>query len=337
MAAAAVMSPPTPFPSEHTLPSTLQANEGQVPESRLGWLRPTPASTPIAEMRQRLEADGYLLMKGLIPRSDVLQMREHYFSQFKSTGLVKADSDAVDGIYNDEQDAALHRGIGGGEPMNEDLEVLTKAHTTPHYRSFVAHPKLREMVRELMGWEEDVLLQRTMLRHNVPGGKGTGVHYDKLFLRGGDAFFLTAWVPIGDVRHDGGGLVYLENSVNVGDAIENDFNERAKDFTLGEKISAFNRNMTDTGILNDNPPDFESMYAGLVGRHEKEWKWLVADYEAGDVVFHHPTMVHGSVSNMDPDGKIRLSTDLRFYDKKDFDAGHADDRWMKYWTMGDGL
>lgn len=48
-----------------------------------------------------------------------------------------------------------------------------------------------------MGWKEHRILDRTMLRHNVPLGKGTGIHYDKLFLRGGEGFFLTAWVPIG--------------------------------------------------------------------------------------------------------------------------------------------
>lgn len=48
-----------------------------------------------------------------------------------------------------------------------------------------------------MGWEKEILLRRTMLRHNIPGGLSTGVHYDKLFLRDGGAYFLTAWVPIG--------------------------------------------------------------------------------------------------------------------------------------------
>lgn len=38
-----------------------------------------------------------------------------------------------------------------------------------------------------------------------------------------------------------------------------------------------------------------------------------------------------------PEGRIRLSTDLRFYDKKDWDGGRADERWMKVWEIGDGL
>lgn len=74
---------------------------------------------------------------------------------------------------------------------------MTESHTWPEYIRFLENADLRGFVRRIMGWDHEVLLKRTMLRHNVPGGLSTGVHYDKLFLRGGEAFFLTAWVPIG--------------------------------------------------------------------------------------------------------------------------------------------
>jgi phytanoyl-CoA hydroxylase len=46
------------------------------PDSTLGWLRETLKDTPIVEMRRRYEEDGYILIKGLIPREVVLDMRE---------------------------------------------------------------------------------------------------------------------------------------------------------------------------------------------------------------------------------------------------------------------
>ncbi len=64
------------------------------------------------------------------------------------------------------------------------------------------------------------MLHRTLLRHCVPGGSSTGIHYDKLFLRGGGAF-----VPIGDVSSIGGGLHYLSDSVGLGQALEDDYDE----------------------------------------------------------------------------------------------------------------
>ena len=53
-------------------------------------------------------------------------------------------------------------------------------------------------------------LQRTLLRNNTPGNKAIGVHYDQIFLRHGEPTSVTAWVPIGDVGIQGGGLIYME-------------------------------------------------------------------------------------------------------------------------------
>lgn len=78
------------------------------------------------------------------------------------------------------------------------MQALVKAHTQPVYLKFLEHPELRRFVRDIMEWEKEVLLQRTMIRHNVPGSLSTGIHYDKLFLRKGSADFLTAWIPIGE-------------------------------------------------------------------------------------------------------------------------------------------
>ncbi|KIW82326.1 hypothetical protein Z517_05353 [Fonsecaea pedrosoi CBS 271.37] len=329
---AAVTSPTDTKP----LPPTVGAIQGSIPQSMLGWLRETPSETPIEEIRRRLFEDEYVFVKGLVPRDDVLKMREHYFGQFKSLGLLKPDTDPVDGIYNMAEDISLHNGIGGGGPAGHDeLEQLVKAHVQQPYLDFVAHPKLRAMVRNIMDWEEEVLVKRTMLRHNIPGGQSTGVHYDKLFLRGGHAFFLTAWVPIGDITATGGGLVYLEDSTNLGKAIEDDFEVRAKDFTVEEKISAFNRNMSATGVLSLDPMVFQQDNEHLA--RKTKYHWLVADYEAGDVVFHLPYTIHTATANADPTGRIRLSTDLRFYDKKDVEASSTDQRWNKYWTPDDGL
>ena len=43
------------------------------------------------------------------------------------------------------------------------------------------------------------------------------------FLRGGEAEFLTAWVPIGDCAANGGDLTYLENSNSLGEDIEPEY------------------------------------------------------------------------------------------------------------------
>jgi phytanoyl-CoA hydroxylase len=119
-----------------------------------------------------------------------------------------------------------------------------------------------------------------------------------------------------------------------------DFPERAKDFRPEEKISAFNRNMTDIGIHSSHRAQFQEKHRDIAvksNQADREYKWLIANYQAGDIVFHHPYSIHASCSNEDPEGRIRLSTDLRFSSKADYDQGTADNRWMELWWAGDGL
>jgi phytanoyl-CoA hydroxylase len=62
------ISPPVP---------QIRSNEGDyIEEKSLGWMRPSSADETLEEMWRRFEDDGYLLIKGLLPREDVLDMRE---------------------------------------------------------------------------------------------------------------------------------------------------------------------------------------------------------------------------------------------------------------------
>ena len=133
----------------------------------------------------------------------------------------------------------------------------------------------------------------------------------------------------GDIAPTGGGLMYLSDSVKLGREIEDDFTRRAETQTPEERKSAFNVNMEKYGQLSQNAAEFHGKYQ----KAGEERVWMVTGYEAGDVVFHDPHMIHTSTFNECPEGRIRLSTDLRFYRE----GSDLDGRWMKFWTPGDGL
>ncbi len=62
--------------SPQKLPS-LRSNQGNnVDAGSTGWMQSVTPSTPLEEMRARYERDGYLWVKNLIPRENVLDMRE---------------------------------------------------------------------------------------------------------------------------------------------------------------------------------------------------------------------------------------------------------------------
>lgn len=109
----------------------------------------------------------------------------------------------------------------------------------------------------------------------------------------------------------------MENSVPIGQAIEAQFTERANaaGFTDEERKFAFNSNMAATGLLSSDPGTFAREHGG--------YRWLIGDYEAGDVVFHSPYMIHAASGNIDPEDRIRLSCDLRYGDRD----GEYDARW----------
>ncbi|KAL8832907.1 MAG: hypothetical protein Q9170_004668, partial [Blastenia crenularia] len=306
------------------LPSLRSNQGGYVDQSATGWMRPTNPDTPLEEMRKRFQEDGYIWVKHAIPKEDVYDMREHYFSQFSHTGMLRPTTSPRDGIFNPSSDPNAHEGIGG-LPEETTKQLLNAAHADPIYRAFLAHPSLRSFIRHFSGWKQEVIVDRAMLRHNCPGSKSTGIHYDQYFLRDGEDEFLTAWVPIGDCGPAGGGLTYLENSTSLGKDLEREFLKKAEHLPEQERIDAFNKFMASDGFMSHDAVEFREEHKGKVGR------WLVGNYEAGDVVFHNPWMVHAATKNEDTLGRIRLASDLRFYEE----GAKLDKRWMKVWRHDD--
>ncbi|KUJ06672.1 phytanoyl-CoA hydroxylase [Mollisia scopiformis] len=319
-----------------TIPSNVKLFVNDGPLLNPGRLRPSSTSLPIEELRTRYTTDGYLFLKNLIPRPDVLKAREQYFTYLSPTGVLSPSTSPVEGIYDITKPISQYPGIGAGatganghpgEHAAEFVDLALKAHAEPWYTDFCQHPALLDFVKRFTGWEEDtVAFRRTLLRNNIPGTKAIGVHYDQIFLRYGEDTSVTAWVPMGDISLLGGGLIYLEDGVALGKSFEEDFSMKAKasGLTDEEAKSAFNQNMMNTGLLDDGPARF--------GRtHDR--RWLVSEYEAGDVVLHSPYTIHASTVNHDPDHVIRLATDLRFVDS----SKPWDTRWSKLYTLNDGV
>ena len=271
-------------------------NDGLLNQEQVGSLRPSLPSEPVEDLRQRYQDDGYLFLKGLLPREDVLKAREAYFSLLAPSGVLAQGTAPVDGIFDSTRDKLDYPGIGAGSTDANGrprgglfVDLALQAHTEPWYKDeFCQHPALRSFIADFTGWGEDTLsLRRTLLRNNTPGNKAIGVHYDQIFLRHGEDSSVTAWIPIGDVALDGGGLIYLEKGHTLGQELEKGFYDRARETGLTEEEAknAFNRNMMGGGLLADGAKEFGSS-------HNR--RWLVTNYEAGDVVLHTPYTVSRS-------------------------------------------
>lgn len=306
----AATSPPPP-PTIAGVP--LYVNDGLLDASEVLPLRASRPDEPLDELRARYEADGYLLLRGLLPRDDVLRAREAYFEALAHTGVLRPGTAAVEGRFDDARDAADYPGLGAGQGEGTSetaaafIEAALRQHTAPWYwsaeggegdaegegegegegqgaqksKGFAQHADLRAFVARFTGWGSGrtTAVKRTLLRNNTPGNKAIGVHYDQTFMRYGEPTSVTAWVPIGDVGLEGGGLIYLEGGEALGAEIEADFTRKAAAAGMTEEETryAFNANMLQTGFLCEGPREFGRRYGK---------RWLVGAYEAGDVVLH---------------------------------------------------
>ncbi|ALE04190.1 phytanoyl-CoA dioxygenase (plasmid) [Arthrobacter sp. ERGS1:01] len=271
-------------------------------ERRLGAL----AAVPEHERQDRdalwdrLRRDGYLYLKGHLNPDTVNDFRGYYFDRLKDANVTAPGTDPRDGI---------------GSPGPVDRAVMREAlfgEIVPgaEYQQLCAHPAIA-------GWfawflQDDVHLhRRKIIRHTKPGEAGIGTatqaHYDLVYLRGGSDRVLSMWIPLGDCPLDRGGLAYLENSHHWVMAQE-------REGTLARPAAS---------ITADLP--------GLAEQHDT--RWLVTDYEAGDVMVHSAHIVHASTDNVDPANRVRLSTDIRYQRQSE----PIDWRWQEHWNFDDGL
>jgi hypothetical protein len=270
--------------------------------SRLGQLVETPRHERADRdaLWERLRAQGYLYLPGQIPVEEVAAFRTYYFSALASARVTRTGTDPADGVAGDEQmDAAAFR--------RALYDVIVPS---AEYETLCAMPAIR-------GWfawflDDDVHLhKRKIIRQTKPGETGIGTatqaHYDLVYLREGTDRVLSMWIPLGDTPVTLGGLTYLEGSHQV---------------ILAEERE---------GRLKRPAASITADLPGLADEHDA--RWLVTDYRAGDVVVHSAHIVHASLDNVDPDGRIRLSTDIRYQRTSD----PIDWRWQQHWHDSDGL
>jgi ectoine hydroxylase-related dioxygenase (phytanoyl-CoA dioxygenase family) len=285
--------------------------------ARLGYLVPSNASLPLAELQEQYRAQGYLWLRGILDRQEVLAFRRRYFTAFADAGLplLAPGTDPVEGIYDDRTppaDPGLYHRV--------TMEIVRWA----EYEAFCLMTPIRRFYEAFLEGAP-YLHKRKIIRSGKPGDHHcTGAHYDLTYLRGGTDRICTSWIPIGDVPVVRGGLVYLEGSDAWGRRKEAEFATLNRDLPPEERINAYNRNMGQSGWLSR---DLAAM------AEAQNTRWLVADYEAGDMVVHSPYMVHASTMNVDPDKRIRLSTDIRYQRVRD----EIDVRWNNHWSLDDML
>ncbi|MFS0895109.1 phytanoyl-CoA dioxygenase family protein [Microbacterium sp. 179-I 3D3 NHS] len=270
--------------------------------ARLGRLEPTPMSErgDRDALWTRLRRDGYLYLTNHLDPEVVWEFRRYYFAALAAAGVTAPDADPRDGIAGSGSiDRGAYRRILYDEIVPGD-----------EYQALCAAPAIRDFFAWL--FEDEVHLhRRKIIRHTVPGEAGIGTatqaHYDLVYLREGSDRVLSMWIPLGDTPIERGGLAYLERS-----------HHRVLADEAAGKLKR-----PAASITADLPALAE----------EYDSRWLLADYAAGDVMVHSAHIIHAGLDNTDTEGRMRLSTDIRYQRVSD----PIDWRWQEHWRWDDGL
>ncbi|MGW8887450.1 phytanoyl-CoA dioxygenase family protein [Streptomyces sp. NPDC055749] len=283
---------------------TLTSNGYRLDHRRVGRLEPVPDAElrDPGLLRERLARDGCLYLPGFFDRAVIEGFRRHYFATLADSGLIRPGSDPGEGL------AGAAGDLDRGRLRSLLFQRIVPG---PQYEALCRNPALVAFHQRFFGTEELHLHRRKIIRHIGPGESGVGTatqaHYDLVYLREGTDRILSSWIPLGDCPVARGPLIYLQGS--------------------------HHRVLADEAAGRLRRPAV-SMTADLPALAEEyDSRWLVTDFAAGDLMVHSPHIIHASLDNHDPDGRFRLSTDIRYQAAAD----PIDARWQNHWHDKDGL
>ena len=262
----------------------------------------------VEALRDRMDEDGYVFLRGYLDRADVLAARRNLLERIASQGGLRPDADLMDGVLRDRTPVRFEQSI---TQRSGPLRKLLKD-----------GPMIAFFTRFLGGAVRP--FDFIWLRSVIPG-KGTAPHGDSVFMNRGTSKLFTAWTPLGDIDTRLGGLIVLERSHRL-DEIRNTYGQRDVDTYCEDDPNASEIQATGkwpwNGQISGNPVEL---------REQLGLRWLTADFRMGDLLVFTMHTLHASLDNGSAD-RIRLSSDTRYQ----LASEPIDERWIGDDPIGHG-
>ena len=253
----------------------------EVPDALIGEL---PDSTHLLgqpqALRERLVADGFVYLKGVLEPALVAAARVEVFERLIAVGEILPPAAA-----------AIASGSSRRDQVVSDRGAFWKSVSEgQHLRALSHGSAIQGLMTMLIGAParpQDYMFLRAGAR-----GRATGLHFDyPFFTRAHDQVF-TVWLPIGDVPVSDGPLVVVEGSNRFRDLI---------DPMIGFDVA---RDTTRKATLAQD---------AVALARERGTRLLTADFSAGDIAVFGMYTLHGSLENHSPINRVRArrSADVR--------------------------
>ena len=237
--------------------------------------------------RSRMEDDGYLLIRGLHDKAQVLAARRKILEKLTERGMLDPNASPMEGIFNPD----YKEGATTGSMNNKELT------RSPEFRQVVEGERVMNFFSHFLGGEPlsfDFKWLRT-----AGTGAGSPIHCDIVFMGRGTQNLYSCWTPIGDVTLDMGPLVICLGSHKF---------EKVRQ-TYG--ASDVDRDLIE-GKFSDDPVEIVDKFGGI---------WATTEFEAGDAIIFSMFNMHGSLVNTS--NKVRISVDTRYQ----LASEPVDERW----------
>lgn len=239
-------------------------------------------------LRNRLEQDGYLLIRGFHERDLVLQARQEFLSKLKSMGRIASSADSVD----DQVSSDNKPGFWGASASQLQSDF-------PTFLDVVNSTRVMGFFERLLGGP--ILTYDYKWPRAVSHLGSTGAHYDVVYMGRGTKKVYTMWTPFGDIPLEKGPLAVCLGSQNF-EIVKKTYGQMDVD-----------RDNVDTGWLSHDPFEIVDRFGG---------QWATTEFHAGDVIFFGMFTLHASLVNTTRE--YRISADTRYQ----LATEPVDDRWI---------
>ena len=253
-----------------------------------------------ASLLAQLDHQGYLLLRDVLDRSQVMSARREVFDRLAAVGEIRSPAEL--GIATGE---SQRREVAG------DLDAFWREVSSGEALRTVTHGTcLQDLMARVLGEParpHDLIYLRPM-----SVGQVTRLHYDFPFFARYSTRIQTAWVPLGEIPQNEGPLLIVEGSNRFLDWTETIRNHDYQNDHTNEVVqrAAYEQpNATDPITL----------------ARQRGVRLLSTDFCPGDVVVFSGFTLHGSLDNCSTIDRVRLSCDVRFQPATD---SIADERYF---------
>jgi len=226
-------------------------------------MRPFLDSTDVIadgpELFRRIRRDGYLFIRGLLPRADLDALRAELLGIANEEGWLRSGARVEDGIANPAAFAV--------EPQDAYRKCYFRMYCREAFHTLPHHPNVTSLFERMLG--EEILMHPRIIgrvifpRRNATDDFTTPAHQDFPHVQGTPDTF-SAWFPLSDCPREMGTLAAAEG-------------------THAHGVYDFRPAFGAGGLEVVDP---------LVGR------WVGGDFQAGDVLIFHSLTVHKALPNL---------------------------------------